>query len=134
MTVSIHTEMHCDHKHRVNEIALWQEQLNHWRGELKESLRDLEQLKTALVCHDQALQKHAEELDRECTRLGRHEHALAEYEGGGAGEELVALAQAHRDELARQDERRSVHERIKRHHHSLMAQWHLLFGAITKPM
>lgn len=134
MSVPIHMEMHCDHQHRLNEIGLWQEQLNHWRGELQESLRNMERLQTALTCHEQALQKHAQELDHDCTSLHEHEHALAEFERGETGMDLVSLAQKHRDERSRQDERRAVHERIKKHHHSLMAQWHLLFGALTKPM
>lgn len=134
MSSAIHTEMHCEHKHLRNEIALWQEQINHWREEFREALAGLERLKQSLACHDQALQKHAEELDRECTRLQEHEFALAEYERGGGSAELVSLAQRHKEELTLQARRRDAHERIKRHHHSLMAQWHLLLDAISKPM
>jgi hypothetical protein len=134
MTHSVHTEMHCEHKHLLNEIALSQEQLSHWRQEFREALGNVERLKNALTCHDEALQKHAEELDRECTRLQQHEHALVEYERGGTGAELVSMVQQHKDELARQSRARATHERIKKHHHSLMAQWRLLFDAMTNPM
>lgn len=134
MIVPAHIEMHCEHKHWREEIALSQEQINHWRQEFREALANAERLKDALKCHDEALQTHAAELDRECTRLQEHEHALAEYERGGTGQELIGMAKEHKAEAARQQERRSVHERIKKHHHALLAQWHLLFSALTKPM
>ena len=134
MATADHLEMHFEHKQLLNEIALWQEQLTYWRKELREATAEIDRLKASLKCHDEALQKHAEHLECECTRLQEHEHALVEYERGGTGQELIALAQKHTNELARQLNRRAVHERIKRHHHSLMAQWRLLFDALTKPM
>lgn len=134
MATADHLEMHFEHKQLMNEFALWQEQVNHWRQEFRGALAEIERLKSSLKSHDDALQKHAEELDRECTRLQGHEQALVDFERGGSGQELIALAQDHTKELSSQLNRRAVHERIKRHHHSLMAQWRLLFDALSKPM
>jgi hypothetical protein len=134
MATADHMEMHFEHKQLLNELALWQEQLGLWRQEFREALAEIDRLKISLKSHDEALQKHADDLDRECTRLQDHEHALADYERGGSGQELIALAKNHTKELSSQLNRRAVHERIKRHHHSVMAQWRLLFDALTKSM
>jgi hypothetical protein len=40
------------------------------------------------------------------------------------------MAKAHGDELASHESRRQIHERIKRHHHTMMAQWNLLLKAM----
>ena len=134
MTVANHAEMHFEHKQLLNETALWQDEVSHWRQEFSEALAGLDRLKTALTSHAEALQNYAAELDRECTRLEEHERSLADYERGGTGSDLIPLAQEHAQELARHIRRRDVQERIKKHHHMLLAQWHLLFSALTKPM
>lgn len=134
MADPLHLEMHIDHKHQLNELALWQESLGLWHAELAMALRDIDRLKGALESHDKALREHAAELDQAVEQINRHEHALAQHERGETEPALIAMVQEHRDNMARRQAMQKIHERIKKHHHSLIAQWRLLFDALTKPM
>lgn len=59
--------------------------------------------------------------------LHLHEHSLAGFEKGGTGEDLIMLAKAHAQEAERQ-----AHERIKKFHHGLLAEWNLLLNVVSK--
>jgi chromosome segregation ATPase len=122
--------MHRDHCQLRNEDDLWRLEIAAWQRELETARKDLSKLEAALREHDKALQTHAAAIRAYEADVGEHEHALAAFEQGGSGGELIDMAKAHEAEVAQQNQRRQAHERIKRHHHALMAQWNLLLKAM----
>lgn len=134
MNVVDHAQMHRDHCQLRSEDDLWRLEIAAWQRELQAAVEDLSKLEAALKDHEKALQVHAGAI-RICEcEAGEHEHALAAFEKGGGGEELIDMAKAHQAEISQHELRRGVHERIKRHHHSMMAQWNMLVKAIGKEL
>jgi hypothetical protein len=126
--------MHCEHKQQRNELALWQEYLGHWQGELEAAIGDLDRLRKSLQCHETALKEHGAALGRQREQIDKHEHALAEWERGGTEPGLISQAKEHQNETKHHRELREIHERIKKHHHTLLGNWRLLCDATTRPM
>jgi hypothetical protein len=80
--------------------------------------------------HARALQTHGASVTLYEQLWDEHEHALAEYEKGGDGATLPALAQQHQVEETKHDALREAHEQLKRRHHALVAALLLLEKAI----
>ncbi|HUY91319.1 MAG TPA: hypothetical protein VMV10_21455 [Pirellulales bacterium] len=129
-----HAEMHSDHRQWASEDALWEDDVHLWQGELDQTAAEMKKIEAALAEHRRSLESHAEAVRDFREEEDRHEHSLAEYERGESGEDLVVMAQKHNAEAEKQRQRRKTHERIKRHHHTMIAHWRLLCKAICKEM
>ncbi|HVX63053.1 MAG TPA: hypothetical protein VHC19_20695 [Pirellulales bacterium] len=132
--VQTHNEMHSDHRLWDSEATLWEDDIQIWEGELNAALAEMKQLEEVLAEHRKGLESHAEAIRAARADRATHEHALAKYEHGETGEDLVVLAQKHEAEAEHRAELRQTHERVKRHHHTVMAHWRLLFKALSKEM
>jgi septal ring factor EnvC (AmiA/AmiB activator) len=126
--------MHGEHKQWEADIAMWRDDVRMWQKELKQVRSELKELKDRLSEHRKALAAHLRGLRKQTRTLGGHEHALAEYETGGVGEDLVALAKAHGQEIDRHTLQREAHERIKKYHHVVIAQWSHFFKSLAGPV
>ena len=62
-----------------------------------------------------------------------HEHALADYERGESGEELIQMAQVFGRSAEQHADQSRKHENTKRQHHELMASWRLLMKSFIQP-
>ncbi len=133
-SVLTHTEMHSDHRQWSSEELLWDDDVHIWEGELDSALAEMKKLASVFAEHRQGLEAHAEAVRAAHAKRAKHEHALAEYEQGGSGEDLIALARKHEEESEKHVQQRKAHERIKCHHHTVMAHWRLLFKALSKEM
>jgi hypothetical protein len=108
------------------DIVVWQQELTNARGEIAK-------VEVALCEHEQALETHAVAL-RACQQdIVAHEHALAEFERGGAGKEILELAPTHHGEHEKHIQQLAVHERLKKRHYTTMSLMKLLVKAITNP-
>lgn len=125
-----HSSMHGEHRQWLNENGHWRDDVAIWQNELKEVLAAIGKLDTAIHAHQEALRVHAAAVRCYEQNLAEHEHALADYERGGAGADLIPLVKAHHEEAGRHSQQRDAHERIKKHHHAVMAQWSKLLRAI----
>ncbi|HWA97419.1 MAG TPA: hypothetical protein VG713_02960 [Pirellulales bacterium] len=132
MPVETHLEMHRDHQQWASDRELWHDELMIWRQELDGAMADLNRIETALREHREALEARDAGIEAESQDSCRHEHHLAEYEGGEANTSLVGMAKTHGHEAKKHHEQRIVQERIKKHHHELMAHWNLLVKAIAE--
>jgi hypothetical protein len=133
MGVLTHLEMHEEHRYWLSEHALWRDDVSIWEEEARKAVEDLKKVEAALRDHEEALRSHAETLGREEARLRKHEHELAEFEKGTGGtNDLIAMARGHQGEGDRHGELRQAHERIKRYHHTIIAQCALLLKALGK--
>jgi hypothetical protein len=124
--------MHQDHKQWLSDNDMWRCDISVWQEEFKKAAADLKQIEAAVKEHEKALQVHAAAIRLREQELAAHEHALAEYERGETGAELIVLAKAHDKEAAKHVQQRDAHERIKRHHHDVIAKVSLLNKALTK--
>jgi hypothetical protein len=129
-----HSEMHSDHRQWASEDALWEDDVHLWQGELDQAAAEIKRLEATFAAERKALESHAQAIRDYREHAERHEHSLSEYERGESGEDLVVLAQKHAKEAEKQRHRRETHERVKRRHHTLMAQWRLLCKAMCKEM
>jgi len=129
-----HAEMHSDHRQWVSEDAMWEDEVHMWQGELDQAVAEMKKLETALAEHRKSLEAHAQAVREYRERQDQHEHSLADYERGESGADLVALAREHAKECEQQRQRRATHERVKRHHHTMIAHWRLLCKAMCKEM
>jgi hypothetical protein len=134
MNVVDHAEMHRDHCQMRSEDDLWRLEIAAWQHELETAAKELSKLKAAPKEHEKALQTHAAAIRAYEGDAGEHEHALAAFERGGSGGELIDMAKAHSEEISQHERRRQTHERIKRHHHCLMAHWKLLVKAMGREL
>jgi hypothetical protein len=123
--------MHQDHKKWVSDNDMWRCDISAWQEEYKKAAADLKEIESALKEYEKALQTHAAAIRLRQQELGAHEHALAEYERGETGGELVGLAKTHEKEAARHAQQHDAHERIKQHHHNVIAQLALLRKALA---
>jgi hypothetical protein len=111
---------------------MWRDDLVIWEREIEQALADSKQLEDALRAHRKALQDHLEATGAQEQTLYKHERALAEYERGGPGEDLLPMAKVHKENAEKHAKHAAAHERLKRHHHTVMAHWSLLLEALAR--
>lgn len=133
-SVLSHLEMHTDHKQWTSKETLWEDEARIWLDEIDTALAEAKKLESTLCEHRKALEAHVETLHSMRQNRTPHERALAEFEEGGQGENLIAMASAHEHEAERHYQLYQVHERVKRHHHTAVAYWRLLFKSLSKEM
>lgn len=134
MATVTHATMHHDHRQWLSDNDMWRCDIANWQQEFKKVAADLKQIEAALKEHEQALQVHAAAIRLREQELAAHEHALAEYERGETGAELISLAQSHEKEARKHAQQCDAHERIKRHHHEVVAKVGLLHISMGKPL
>lgn len=134
MTAALHVEMHADHTHWNTELSLGEDDIGIWQMKIDKALGELDYLRSALQDQRKALEAHADAMRLHREHLAKHEKALAEYEKGEPVEELIAMAPDHQKEGAKHGQERNAHERIKKHHHTMIAQFSLLLKALAKPL
>jgi hypothetical protein len=131
MATVTHASMHQDHKRWISDNEMLRCDISAWQEQIKQAIADLKEIETALMEHQKALQTHAAAIRLRELELGTHEHALAEYERGETGAELIGLAKTHDKEAAKHAQQRDAHERIRRHHHNVIGQLSLLRKALA---
>jgi DNA-nicking Smr family endonuclease len=124
--------MHQDHKKWLSDNDMWRCDISAWQEEFRQAAADLKEIETAVKEHEKALQTHAAAIRLREQELAAHEHALAEYERGETGAALIALVKTHEKEAAKHAQQNDAHERIKRHHHEVIAHVSLLRKALAK--
>jgi hypothetical protein len=131
MTTLTHAEMHQQSRFWQNEEALWHDDIRAWEEELTQTLAEAERLQTALLNHQKGLRNHAAAIRLHGQDEATHAHALAEYERGNLGADLLGLAREHQEKINLHIRQRHAHERVKRRHHTVMAHWRLLLKALS---
>lgn len=105
------------------------EKLEH---ELAQAFINLKELDADLKQHEQTLRQHAAAVRLNEEAVDTHEDSLAIFERGGDGADLPLLAKKHREEQAKHDQLRALHEELKRRHHFVIAHLNLLLKAFPK--
>jgi Skp family chaperone for outer membrane proteins len=126
------TSMHSEHRYWESEIGLWRDDLRAWQHELAKAESEIKQLEKALTDHGHVLRTHASALRLEEQTSQQHEHAIAEFEKGSEGEELLEMARKHSHEAELHQVHRAAHEELKRRHHQIIAHWNTLLKVLDE--
>lgn len=127
--------MHADHRLWQSEHALWRDDLESWQSQHKTALEQLAALEQMIRNHGEALDCHAEDIQRIEHSLREHEKAMAAFQREGTNAEVQEpMLKNHRQQAERQSRQRAAHERIKKHHHTVMAHVMMLKSAIEAAM
>ena len=122
--------MHEEHRYWESEISLWRDDLRAWQKELSKAQSEIKLLEKELNDHAHLLRTHASALRLEEQATDQHEHAIAEFEKGGEGEDLFEMARTHGRDSTLHQTHRAAHEHLKRHHHNIIAHWNVLLKAL----
>jgi len=128
------TSIHSEHRYWESEISLWRDDLSAWQHELAKAHAEIKTLEEGLADHAHVLRIHASSLRLEEQTIDGHEHAIADFEKGDEGEELLEMARDHGKESVRHQEHRTAHEQLKRRHHNIVAHWQALLKALSEPL
>lgn len=134
MASTTHEKMHLDHLAWTNEGCFWHDAVRTWQKDVEVALKEIARVEQALRDHEKELEIHAAAIKLYGQKVGEHEHAIAQFEKGGAGEDLPELAGGHAGEEGHQRQQRETHERLKQKHHVIMAYWKLLSRALSDEM
>jgi hypothetical protein len=118
--------MHQDHQQWLSDNNMWRCDLAAWQQELRDGLAAIKEVMAALESHEAALQSHGAAVRLRELDMRTHEHALAEYERGQSGAELITLMHSHQKEADKHLQQAAAHERMKKHQHQVMARIHAL--------
>ena len=113
----------------------WRVDIERWRGEHESALSKFVKLEEMIRQHGESLESHAQAVERQQEGLRDHGRAMAEYQHQGAGERLQeTMAVKHREHAQRHKTVHEAHERMKKHHHTVMAHLRALQAAIEAAM
>src|SRR5713101_9075134 len=92
---TVHVEMHGEHQQWLSDNSMWRDDLALWQKETDLALDGVKKLDEALREHRKGFQDHLDTIAAEEQAVKDHEHALADFELGGAGNEVLWMAKAH---------------------------------------
>ena len=124
--------MHADHRHWQRAISMWHDDITQWNAQQQLALEKLEKAAVAIKAHAQSLAEHREAIADIACGVEFHEKNLAgELRDHCAADLDEALAERHSRHAEEMERQRLAHERLKHHHHTVMAQIALLSKAIN---
>lgn len=112
-----HQKAHEDHIQWERHHEAWLRDVASWKDEHRAALDRVREL---FESHDEAVEAHAEAVRQHLQSFDMHEMAIAEHERGGVGDMHEAMDKRHRERESEHTARLAVHERMRRHHHSVM--------------
>jgi hypothetical protein len=130
MTAALHQSMHQDHRLWEGEIHFWRDNVAEWQKELTQARDRIKELEAAIQTQEETLRKYAASIRLDEQRADEHEHALAEFERGEPGENLLRLAPKHQAEAKHHAEQREKHEQLKRRQHRFISHLQLLVDSL----
>ena len=129
------SDMQSDHRQWDYIHSTWRADVDRWQREHESALSQLAKLEEMIRQHGEALESHSQAIARHQQHLRDHNRAMSEYQHQGAGEPMQkAMASKHRELSGQQKTQHEAHERIKKHHHTVMANLALLKAAIEAAM
>jgi chromosome segregation ATPase len=101
----------------------WQADVERWQREHQSALAELEKLQAMIREHGKALEAHAQTVESHYQALREYGQAMAEYERQGSAAQIAETIAAKHRELGRQHHaQQDAHERIEKHHQTVMTR------------
>jgi hypothetical protein len=127
--------MQGDHRQWDYVHSTWRADVERWQREHESALSQLAKLEEMIRQHGRALESHAQAIEHHQQGLRDHGRAMAEFQKPGGGEPVQnAMASKHRELTGQHRTQHEAHERIKKHHHTVMAHVTMLKAAIEAAM
>ena len=114
-----HLKIHQDHRLWESDLQMWSVDLRMWDEEAEALNSTLSYINQAIVKHEEALMDHLKSLIDHRDRLNQHEKDITILVEGTPLD--TSLLGAHTSEGKHHEIYRHAHERLKRHHHTIMA-------------
>lgn len=127
-------DMQPDHRMWDHEHSAWRVDVARWGTEHESALSELAKLQEIIRQHGDALDAHAETMERHQDSLRDHDRAMGEFKRNGGGSLQEAMEKKHHEYAEQHNGQRAAHERIKQHHHTVMAYLTMLRAAIEAAM
>lgn len=134
MTVEPHALVRQNYRLWLDDLARWQKDVAAWQQELVGSLAGLGRAAAALEDHRKALDSYTDQLLGAQAFLREYQTATVGAEVGEPLAEGVPPGGAIAEWVDRHPQLWDAHERIKRHHHAVVATTTLLAKAIAEAM
>jgi len=120
-TVTINDEsMHHDHRQWESDVSMWRDDIDLWEQGHQNALKELKRIDERLAEQAEALESHVDQLDSHAANTLQHEHAVAAECHDHAEPTPNSIAE-HLKEATAHQHLRDAHERLKKHHHTVMA-------------
>jgi hypothetical protein len=132
MTNATNAKMHDDHRLWNSEHSMWMDDIQLWRNEHTKMLTEFQNVHELLQQHQVALESHCEAIQNHEKADGEHELELAGQESGAKPTIGDQMTKTHLSTAKCHAQQREDHERIKRHHHSVIARWSLLLKGMRE--
>ena len=127
-------DMQADHRQWDHVHSTWRVDIGRWRTEHESALSELAKLQEIIRQHGDALDAHAKTIERHQQEPRDHERAMAELKREGGEQLQEAMRKEHCEHAEQHNGQRAAHERIKKHHHTVMAHLTMLRAAIEAAM
>ncbi|MCA9137574.1 MAG: hypothetical protein KDB00_12470 [Planctomycetales bacterium] len=120
-TMTSSASVHADHRQWESDLSMWRDDVDRWGKDHEKALVDLQLVQQRLSDHCQAMAAHVNQFDTHEEHVRAHEHNVAETcrSNEGSGEE--SFVHGHTEEATRHQQLRDAHERMKKHHHTVIA-------------
>lgn len=127
--------MHAEHRQWQSEHSMWSDDVGHWREQYQSAIAQLKELETLVRQHGEGLDGHQQTIERIQRSSVQHEKSMAGYlREGEDAEGQEAMCKNHQQKAEHHAEQRTLHEQLKKRHHTLMAHLTMLKGAIEAAM
>ena len=127
--------MRADHRHWNVRQLKWQADVNEWQKDHEQAQLQLAELQRLIELHGEALESHGKAIEQRQQDQLEHDRAISGY-GTGENDERheEILAEKHLVQAKQLEVQSESHERIKKHHHTVVAQLRMLRSAIDMPL
>ena len=111
------TDIQADHQHWLREIERWENYVAVWEEQEKRLTEEYTRMQHAVDQHGRHIRQHARDIAELKATIAECERKMM----GGHDDVTDSLTEQHGKGTARHDDQRTVHEKLKQEHHTLMA-------------
>ncbi len=122
MSKSEQQKMHQQHVKWQSDNEAWLADIDEWKKELNAALKELSEVETVMRDSFDALESHANTVWESQQQIRAHELVLSGESKVGENKTDRDWKASHSDQAAKHERNADAHERIKKYHHSVVAE------------
>lgn len=126
--------MRADHQTWLAAHAQWRRDVERWQAEHLAAVTRLAELQNMVRGHGECLEEHARAFRQAEEATTAHEREIAEFMSGTGDKPQDVAANRHQEQEGVFSRQQDAHERIKKHHQTVMAQLQALETAAGAAM
>jgi predicted nucleic acid-binding Zn-ribbon protein len=125
--------MHHDHRQWESDVSMWRDDIEIWQQNHQNALKELNRIAERLTEHMTSLEAHVGQLDSHEANTLQHEHGVAA-DFRQQNDPTAHSMSEHVKEATRHQHLRDAHERMKKHHHTVMAHIAMLKATLDSSL